>query len=93
MDVEGAEVDVLRGALNLLNLSHPDMLIELHNMEKQTGQHPAIVIVENPLHQAPVVGEIALTAHIFARWRGKISRPDAGQPSEKLGGGKLDSNV
>jgi FkbM family methyltransferase len=71
MDVEGAETDVLIGALRLLNYSHPDMLIELHNMERQTGPHPAVVIVENLGYEIQWLSEIASTAHIFARWKGE----------------------
>lgn len=67
MDVEGAEEEVLRGALKLLDSSHPDMLIELHNMEKQEGTHPAVSLVENMGYEVQWVSEIASTAHIFAR--------------------------
>jgi hypothetical protein len=69
MDVEGAEVDVLRGALKLLDDSHPELLIELHNMEKQSGPHPAVIIVEKMGYQVQWLGEIASTAHILARWK------------------------
>jgi FkbM family methyltransferase len=77
MDVEGAEIEVLRGARQLLELAHPDMLIELHNMEKQTGPHPAVVIVENLGYEVQWLSEVASTAHIFARWANKNSRQSA----------------
>ncbi len=84
MDVEGAEAEVLRGSLKLINSSHPDMLIELHNMEKQTGLHPAVVIVENLGYEIQWLSEIALTAHIFARWKNGKSLQSTGPPSENL---------
>ena len=81
MDVEGAEVDVLRGAVKLLEFSHPDMLIELHNMEKQTGVHPAVVIVESMGYEIRWLSEIASTAHTFARWVNKSAVLGATPPS------------
>ena len=58
MDVEGAETEVLSGARQLLELAHPDMLIELHHMEKQTGPHPAVIIVENLGYEIQWLSEI-----------------------------------
>ena len=69
MDVEGAEVDVLRGAHKLLDFLHPDMLIELHNMEKYKVSHPAVFIVESLGYEIRWLGEIASTAHILAYWQ------------------------
>jgi FkbM family methyltransferase len=68
MDVEGAEVEVLRGALNALNTCHPDMMIELHDMDKYPGSHPAVVLVEDLGYKIRWLGEIASTAHIFVQW-------------------------
>ena len=95
MDVEGAETGVLRGALKLLEDSHPAMLIELHNMEKQSGTHPAVVIVESLEYEIQWLSEIASTAHIFARWVKKDSGISAGRSSIDLhdeSGPMLDSS-
>jgi len=68
MDVEGAEVDVLRGALKVLNAYHPSMVIELHGMDDCPESHPAVVLVEELGYEIHWLGEIASTAHIFVQW-------------------------
>lgn len=68
MDVEGAELEVLRGALKVLNAFHPNMVIELHNMEKYAGPHPAAALVQELGYEIRWVGEIASTAHVLAQW-------------------------
>lgn len=77
MDVEGAEVEVLRGALKMLDSCHPDMLIELHNMVRHSGPHPAAILVEELGYEIRWLGEIASTAHILARWAPKSSQNTA----------------
>jgi FkbM family methyltransferase len=77
MDIEGAEVEALRGALKLLDSSHPDMMIELHNMEKHRGLHPAVILVEKMGYEIRWLSEIASTAHVFAGWTGKNSHGNA----------------
>jgi Methyltransferase FkbM domain len=72
MDVEGAELQVLRGALDLLKGCHPNLKIELHNMRQCSGAHPAVLFVEELGYEIRWVGEIASTAHIFAHWTPSI---------------------
>ena len=82
MDVEGAELEVLRGASRMLASCHPDMLIELHNMEKYSGPHPGVLLLEQLGYEMRWLDEIASTAHIIARWAPNRSREDAGIPAE-----------
>jgi len=70
MDVEGAEADVLRGARDTLTSFHPCMMIELHNMNTQTGRHPAVILAEEYGYQVEWIEEDRYTAHILARWKG-----------------------
>lgn len=39
MDVEGAEMDVLKGMENTLKTHHPTMLIETHSLEEESGKY------------------------------------------------------
>ena len=82
MDVEGAELDVLQGASSMLNACHPDMVIELHNMEKQSGPRPAVMLIEALGYEISWLGEIGSTAHILARWAPSRSRQNAATPAE-----------
>jgi FkbM family methyltransferase len=67
MDIEGAEVDVLKGARRFLDGWHPCMIVELHDMPKYPKGHPAIALLEDAAYQIQWLGEIGITAHVLAK--------------------------
>jgi FkbM family methyltransferase len=73
MDVEGAEGAILRGAQRTLGTFHPLMMVELHNMDKQTSRHPDAVFVEELGYQLRWLGEEGYTTHIYAQWPAKTT--------------------
>jgi FkbM family methyltransferase len=68
MDVEGAEGDILQGARRTLETFHPRMMVELHDMDKQTSRHPVVVMMEDLGYQIQWLSEAGYTVHTFAEW-------------------------
>lgn len=67
IDVEGAEVEVLRGARRMLRAAHPYMMIELHNVHLHSRYHPALPLLEQFGYQIEWLGEMSSTAHVLAQ--------------------------
>ena len=68
MDVEGAESDVLEGARDVLNICHPTMLIELHNMDGRNPRHDVVSCLGGMGYSIRWIGEVKWNAHILAQW-------------------------
>jgi FkbM family methyltransferase len=68
MDVEGAEMAVLGGAIQALKAFHPPMIVELHYDPSQKGPHPAIPLLEGLGYQIEWLNEAAYRCHVFAQW-------------------------
>jgi FkbM family methyltransferase len=68
MDVEGAEGDIMRGARRTLETFHPRMMVELHDMDKQTSRHPVAVMMEDLGYRIQWLSEAGYTVHTFAEW-------------------------
>jgi FkbM family methyltransferase len=74
MDVEGAEGSILRGAQETLRASHPAMVVELHNAERQAGRHPVAAYMEGLGYQVQGLSEVGYTTHTFMQWPANVAR-------------------
>jgi FkbM family methyltransferase len=68
MDVEGAELQALKGARKLIDAWHPCMIVELHYMGRPTGPHPAAVHLQELGYKIQWLNEVDITANILALW-------------------------
>lgn len=69
MDVEGAEVAVLKGAIETLKSFHPPMIVELHfDASSQIGPHPAVPLLEALGYEIEWLNEVGYRSHVFAHW-------------------------
>jgi FkbM family methyltransferase len=68
MDVEGAEGNVLEGALKTLQQFHPILIIELHDAGDQPRLHPVPVRLQALGYSIEWLDERPQTTHILAVW-------------------------
>lgn len=66
MDVEGAELDVLLGAKDILKQCRPTMLIELHHFDGNVAAHPVPGLLEGCGYQIRWIERCQGTSHILA---------------------------
>lgn len=66
MDVEGAELDVLQGAEDLLKQCSPTLLIELHHFDGNVAAHPVPGLLEGQGYEVRWIEKCQWTSHILA---------------------------
>jgi len=66
MDVEGAEYDVLMGAVNTIDRYRPKLLIELHHFDGNLAAHPVPDLLKGWGYQIQWVERWQLTSYILA---------------------------
>ena len=69
IDVEGAEDDVLKGAEKTIKAFHPAMVIEVHDLDKQSRPHSGLAVLAALGYELEPLGEALYTTHVLARWK------------------------
>lgn len=66
MDVEGAELDVLLGAREIITRYSPKLLIELHHFDGNVAAHPVPRLLESRDYEVRWIERCQWTSHILA---------------------------
>lgn len=66
MDVEGAELDVLLGAKDVLKQCSPKLLIELHHFDGNVAAHPVPGLLQGWGYEVQWIEKCQWTSHILA---------------------------